>query len=249
MKHVLSTEPDQIAVAPGYIQKEWEENGRKYYHYKMDVKWICSLIFPQHVMPSSGINGREQMVEEVNIEIFHHPTHTYNLDRYVSSVKASLNYFAKNFSPYQYKQIRVLEFPRYAGFAQSFPNTVPYTESFGWVADYSDPEDTDYTFYVTAHEVAHQWWGHQVTPSYTRGANQISESMAEYSALMVLQHEYGKDCMQNRLKYSLDRYLRGRAGEDKFEETLLENDSRAYVWYDKGSLVLYALQDLIGEDN
>ena len=128
-----------------------------------------------------------------------------------------------------------------------FPNTVPYTESFGWVADYSDPDDTDYTFYVTAHEIAHQWWGHQVTPSFTRGANQISESMAEYSALMVLQHEYGKDCMQNRLKYSLDRYLRGRAGEDKFEETLLENDSRAYVWYDKGSLVLYALQDLIGE--
>jgi hypothetical protein len=145
--------------------------------------------------------------------------------------------------------MRILEFPRYASFAQSFPNTVPYSESFGWTADFSDPNDTDYAFYVTAHEVAHQWWGHQVTPSFTRGANQISESMAEYSALMVLEHAYGKDCMQNRLKYSLDRYLRGRSSESKFEETLLNNDSRAYVWYDKGSLILYALQDYIGEDN
>ncbi len=244
---VISTEADQIAVAPGYLQKEWEANGRKYYHYKMDseMDFFYNISSARYAVLKDkwiGENG-----EEVNIEIFYHPTHTYNLDRYVSSIKASLDYFSENFSPYQYKQIRILEFPRYAGFAQSFPNTVPYTESFGWVADYSDPDDTDYTFYVTAHEVAHQWWGHQVTPSSTRGANQISESMAEYSSLMVLEHEYGKDCMQNRLKYSLDRYLRGRAGESKFEETLLENDSRSYVWYDKGSLILYALQDYIGE--
>lgn len=245
---VLSTEPDQIAVAPGYLQREWEENGRKYYQYKMNSEMDLFYNISSARYAVRRDKWQDKNGEEVNIELFYHPGHTYNLDRYVSSAKASLDYFTKYFSPYQYNQIRVLEFPRYAGFAQSFPNTVPYTESFGWVADYSDPDDTDYTFYVTAHEIAHQWWGHQVTPSSTRGANQISESMAEYSALMVLQHEYGKDCMQNRLKYSLDRYLRGRAGEDKFEATLLDNDSRAYVWYDKGSLVLYALQDLIGED-
>jgi aminopeptidase N len=186
--------------------------------------------------------------QKVNIEIFHDTKHTYNTDRYVKSVKASLDYFGTNFSPYQYTQLRVLEFPRYASFAQSFPNTVPYSEGFGWVADFSDVDDTDYAFYVTSHEVAHQWWGHQITPSYTRGANQISETMAEYSALMVLKKEYGKDVMQRFLRYALDSYLRGRASESKFEDNLLENESRAYVWYYKGSIILYALQDLVGED-
>lgn len=245
---VVSTALDQIAVAPGYIQKEWEENGRKYYHYKMDGE--MDLFFNLSSARYSVFRDVWQSADgrKVNIEIFHHPAHTYNIDRYVKSVKASLDYFEKSFRPYQYKQMRILEFPRYAGFAQSFPNTVPYSESFGWVGDFSDVNDTDYAFYVTAHEVAHQWWGHQVTPSATRGANQISESMAQYSAMMVLNHEYGKDCMQEFLKYELDRYLTGRAGEDKFEATLLENDSRAYVWYRKGALVLYALQDLIGED-
>ena len=60
---------------------------------------------------------------------------------------------------------------------------------------------------VTSHEVAHQWWGHQVTPSATRGANQISESMAEYSSFMVMKKEYGVDAMQKFLKEELDRYL------------------------------------------
>jgi ABC-2 type transport system permease protein len=28
----------------------------------------------------------------------------------------------------------------------------------------------------------------------------------------------------------------------------MQNDSRAYVWYQKGSLIMYALQDYIGEE-
>lgn len=243
----ISTSADQIAVAPGYLEKEWEANGRKYYYYKMDSEMDLFANFSSarySVMRDIWIGNAG---DSVNIEIYHHPTHTYNLNRYAKAVKASLDYYSKNYNAYQYRQMRILEFPRYATFAQSFPNTVPYSENSGWVADFSNPENTDYAFYLTAHEVAHQWWGHQVMPSFTRGANQVSESMAEYSSLMVLQHEYGEGCMQNRLKYSLDRYLLGRSAESKFEETLLNNDSRAYVWYDKGSLILYALQDYIGE--
>lgn len=246
---VVSTSPDQIAVAPGYLQKEWIKNGRRYFHYKMnsEMDYFFNVSSAKYAVLKDKWQGKNG--EKVNVEIYHHPKHTYNLDRYMKSVKASLDYFGTNFSPYQYSQMRILEFPRYAGFAQSFPNTVPYSESFGWVGDFSNANDTDYAFYVTAHEVAHQWWGHQITPSYTRGANQISESMAEYSALMVLKKEYGEEVMQKFLRYALDRYLGGRAFEDKFEDNLLENESRAYVWYQKGSLILYALQDLVGEAN
>jgi hypothetical protein len=205
---------------------------------------ISSAAYDVHREIWTGKNG-----DKVNIEIFHHPTHTYNIDRFVNGVKKSLDYFSENYGPYQYKQMRILEFPRYSTFAQSFPNTVPYAESFGWVGDFSDPNDLDYAFTVTAHEVAHQWWGHQITPSATRGANQISESMAEYSSLMVMKKEYGVDAMQKFLKEELDRYLRSRANESKFEKTLLDNDNQAYVWYRKGGLILYALQDLIGETN
>jgi aminopeptidase N len=145
--------------------------------------------------------------------------------------------------------MRILEFPRYANFAQSFANTVPYSEDFGWVGDFSDPEDTDYAFNVTAHEVAHQWWAHQVTPSATRGSNQISESMAEYAALMVLKEEYGEEAIFKFLEYEVNSYLRGRSGESKFEKTLMDNDNQAYVWYRKGGSILYALQDYITADS
>ncbi|GAB3261301.1 M1 family aminopeptidase [Larkinella harenae] len=244
----ISTAPDQIAILPGYLQKEWAANGRKYYHYKMDapMAYFMNASSARYAVKRDGWKGPDG--KTVNIEVYYHPTHGRNLDRYINAVKASMDYYNQQFSPFQFRQMRIMEFPRYASFAQSFPNTVPYSESFGWVGDFRNPDKTDYAYYVTAHEVAHQWWGHQVMPSNTRGANQISESMAEYASLMVLKKTYGSNIMQSRLKYSLDNYLRGRSSEDKFEETLLDNDTRSYVWYDKGSVVLYALQDYIGEE-
>lgn len=244
---IVATAPDQLAVAPGYLQREWLENGRRYFHYKQDSKtdMFFTLVSARYEVLRDEWTAADG--KKVNIEIFHHPEHKYNLDRFVASLKDGLTYFHKHFGSYQFRQVRILEFPRYAAFAQSFPNTIPYSEDFGWYADFSDPNDYDYGYYVTAHELAHQWWGHQVVPNYTRGSNLISESLAEYSALMIAKEKYGPDNVQRFLKYDLDRYLRGRANESKKENVFI-NCNRAYQWYQKGSIILYALQDYIGEE-
>lgn len=249
----ISTTPDQTAIMPGVLTGTETKTGpdgrpRTYFHYKLpgfsDYFFsMCSARYGVKRDTWTGPDGRT-----VALEVYHQPGHARNLDRFMASMKASLSYYTKSYAPYPYPVLRVLEFPRYASFAQSFPTTVPYSEDFGWVGDFRDPNKTDYAYYVTAHEVAHQWWGHQVMPSRTRGANQISETMAEYSALMVLKQRYGANAMPKFLKYSLDRYLGGRANEDKFEANLLDNDTRSYVWYNKGSMLMYALQDYIGEE-
>lgn len=246
---VISTAPDQIAIAPGRLEREWEADGRRYFSYRNrgPIQNFFNISSARYAVTEDvwrGPDGRE-----VKIQIFHHPTHTRNLDRLTASVQASMDYFNANFSPFQFAQMRILEFPRYADFAQSFPNTVPYSEGFGWVGDFSDPNDTDYAYYVTAHEVAHQWWGHQIAPSATRGANQISETMAQYGAMMVLKARYGEAAMPKFLAYELNSYLRGRASESKFEKTLLDNDNQSYVWYRKGANIMYTLQDYLGEDS
>ncbi|MEM1407567.1 MAG: M1 family aminopeptidase [Bacteroidota bacterium] len=243
---VISTEPSQIAIAPGYIQKEWEEDGRKYYHYIQDtpIQAFFNVVSAEYEVYKDQMQLPDG--KNVDIEIFYNPGHDYNLDRFEAAYKDGLKYFSETYGSFQFRQMRLLEFPRYAGFAQSFPNTVPYSESFGWLANFSDPNDFDYAYFVTAHELAHQWWGHQITPNYTRGSNLISESLAEYSALILTERKYGKDNMKRFLKDELDDYLRGRSNESKKENTFI-NCNRSYQWYNKGSLILYALRDYIGE--
>src|SRR5262249_39613117 len=145
-------------------------------------------------------------------------------------------------------QVRILEFPNYASFAQSFSNTIPYSESIGFIADLRDKDDIDYVFYVTAHEVAHQWWAHQVIGAGVQGATMLSESLAQYSALMVMEHEYGPAQMRKFLKYELDRYLAMRATERVKEQPLALNENQQYIHYNKGSVIFYALKDYVGED-
>ena len=185
---------------------------------------------------------------DVNIEIYYQQGHDYNVDRMIRGIRKTLDYCSANFSPYQHKQVRILEFPRYAQFAQAFPNTIPFSEGIGFILDVDQDTGIDMPFYVTAHEVAHQWWAHQVIGADVQGATVMSETMAQYSALMVMEHEYGRSNMQKFLKHELDRYLRGRAGETKAEQPLLYNDFQGYIHYQKGSLVMYALKDYLGEE-
>jgi ABC-type transport system involved in multi-copper enzyme maturation permease subunit len=238
----ISTSKDQIAVAPGYLQKQWVENGRAYFHYKMDITILnfVSILSARYAVFKDKWN-------DVSIEIYHHPTHTYNLAKMVESVKDALSYYSENFGPYQHKQVRILEFPRYSSFAQSFDNTIPYSEGIGFIAKLTDPEDVDYVYFVTAHEMAHQWYGHQVVPANVRGAQFLSESMSEYSALKVMQKKYGYGLSGKFLRYELNQYLRGRSNEKKFESTLMEVEQQGYVYYPKGSISVFAIQDYIGE--
>jgi ABC-2 type transport system permease protein len=242
----LSTTPDQTAIAPGYLLKEWEQDGRKYFHYKMDCKILnfYSFMSARYEVKRDSWNG-------IAIEIYYNKGHEYNLDRMVNGIKKGLAYYTKNFSPYQHRQVRIIEFPRYATFAQSFPNTIPFSEGIGFIAkvDDKDPESIDYPFYVTAHEVAHQWWAHQVIGGNVQGATLMSETMSQYSALMVMEKEFGKPAMKKFLKYEMNQYLKGRALEGKKERPLMLCENQQYIHYNKGSVIMYALKDYIGEDS
>ncbi|MBL8268123.1 ABC transporter permease/M1 family aminopeptidase [Steroidobacter sp.] len=239
----VSTSADQIALAPGYLQREWTENGRRYFQYKMDQPML-----PFYCFLSARWAVKRGEWHGLPIEIYHDPKHAYNVDRMIDATRKSLDYFTANFSPYQHKQVRILEFPRYAKFAQSFANTIPFSESIGFIADLRDPDDIDYVFYVTAHEMAHQWWGHQVIGADVQGQTMLMESLSQYSALMVMEKEYGREHMRRFLKYELDRYLRGRGGELIEELPLMRVEDQPYIHYAKGSLILYRLRDEIGEE-
>jgi len=244
---VVSTTPDQIAIMPGYLQKEWVQDGRRYFQYKADAP----ILDGGFSVNSARYAVRRDHWRDVNLEIYYQPGHEFDLDRMMEGMKASLDYCTKYYSPFQFRQERIIEFPRYGNFAESFPNTIPYSEGIGFIT-YVDPRKKDainLPLFVTAHETAHQWWGHQVITANTEGATSVVETLAQYTALQVMRHTYGPDSMKKFLRYQLDGYLRGRAQERDEEKPLLRVEpNQGYIHYNKGGLVMYALADYIGED-
>ncbi|WP_426209973.1 M1 family aminopeptidase [Massilia sp. TWP1-3-3] len=241
---VVSTSPDQIAIAPGTLEKEWIAGGRRHFQYKMDKPILNFYAFQ-----SARYEVRHERWQDVTIDVYYQPGHEYNLERIINGAKAGLEYNTSHFSPYQHKVLRIVEFPRYGDYAQSFPNTIAYSESMGFIAkvDDNNPKDIDYPFFITAHEVAHQWWGHQVVGAATRGGTVLSETLSEYAALMVMKQQVGPAKMRRFLRYDLNGYLHGRAMEKRRELPLTHNENQPYIHYRKGSLAMYQLQEVLGE--
>lgn len=168
----------------------------------------------------------------------------------IEGVKKSLAYYTKNFGPYQFKQVIIAEFPTdRLLYAEGFPNLIPFSEGYGFIARF-DNSRVEYVFRVTAHEVSHQWWGHQVLGGYVEGMFLLSEGLAQYSALMVIKDEYPRELINEYIKTRIDHYLRGRARETRKEVPLaLTNFGSRYINYKKSMVVMNALQDYIGENN
>ncbi|AZJ37051.1 M1 family aminopeptidase [Tenacibaculum singaporense] len=244
---VIGTASDQTAVVPGNLIKQWKEGERNYFHYKMNQPMInfYSVVSAKYTTVKDKWLYKDKVVD---LEIYYHKKHNYNLDRMMLSMKKSLEYFSTHFSPYQYKQLRIMEFPRYAEFAQSFPGTIPFSEAIGFVLDIDDEKDVDMAFYVTAHEVAHQWWGMQIEAANVQGKHMILETLAQYGALMVLKNNYPKEKVTQFLAYQEETYNRERKKTKTPEPSLALVGNQDYVYYNKGALAMYILQDKIGED-
>ena len=239
----VSTVSDQTPIAPGVRVSDEVVDGRRIARFVSD-----SPILSFFSIQSADYALRERMADGVNLQVFHHAPHDFNVDRMLDAMETSLGYYRGNFGPYQFPHARIVEFPGYASFAQAFAGTMPYSESIGFIADNADEENIDYVTYVTAHEVAHQYWAHQLIGADQQGGTILVETLAQYSALMVMKELYGEDKIRRFLKFELDTYLSARGGEVIEELPLERVENQAYIHYRKGSVVMYLLQDRLGED-
>jgi len=239
----VSTEADQTVVAPGQMVSDVVNGDRRTSRFVTE-----SPVLNFFSVQSARYERTARMHNGVEMVVFHDPAHDRNVPRMLDGLSASLDYYQTNFSPYQFRQARIVEFPDYASFAQSYPNTFAWSEGLGFIADLSDPAKVDYVTYVGAHEFAHQWWAHQVVGSNQQGMTVLSETLAQYSALMVMEKMYGQEQIRRFLKQELDRYLRSRGTERLEEMPLMRVENQQYIHYQKGGLVMYLLRDQIGED-
>ncbi|MFT6970209.1 MAG: ABC-2 type transport system permease protein [Roseivirga sp.] len=240
---VISTSKDQIAIAPGSLIEEWEEGDRKYFKYRVDhpSQNFYAFISADYEVAKRDWNG-------ISLEVYFDEKHGVNVEKMLDALQKSMKYYTENFGPYFHKQARIIEFPRYATFAQAFPGTMPYSEAFGFIIDLENEDKNNVVDAVIAHEMGHQWWAHQEVSANMQGGTMLTESFSEYSSLMVMSEETSPLKMKDFVKYDMDRYLTGRSSETVKELPLYKVENQGYIHYGKGAVILYALQDYIGKE-
>ncbi|HEY1076003.1 MAG TPA: M1 family aminopeptidase [Fontimonas sp.] len=239
----VTTAADQTVVAPGERLASSVAGDRRTVHFR-----TTAPIHHFFTVLAARYELRQAQWNDVSLEVYHHPQHAYNVDRMMRAMRASLDYYTQHFSPYQFNHLRIAEFPAYRNFAQAYPGTVAYSEAAGFILGPPAADRYDGVTYVTAHEIGHQWWAHQVIGADMQGQTVLSETLAQYSALMVMERMYGPQEIRRFLKASLDRYLMMRGNDIVGEVPLERVEEQAHIRYLKGGMVMYLLKDLMGED-
>ena len=235
---ILSTSADQIAVAPGVLQKEWQQEGRRYFHYQAEQPILPNLSFC-----SARYAVARDRWKDVALEIYYDPKHPFNIAAMMETAKRGMEMYSTEFAPYPYSYLRILEYPRYRSAAKFHSGTVPFSEATGFVNDLRAVGNGDYG---VMHELAHMWWGERITGAQIQGRWMLTENMADYSTLMLFK-EYSPVFANRIARGMLDGYLNGRSQENEAEVPVMYTERHGYLRA-KGPLAMYALQDIIGKE-
>jgi hypothetical protein len=247
----ISTENGQTAIAPGTLQKQWQQNGRSYFHY---VQNRPGLYNPFGIVSARYADLKDSITvgngHKVNINIYYHPKHTSDLGRMMAAYKEGLRYFSSAFGDYPFDDIRLAETSVYGPWQASLATLDTYMENHCFNANFVNIKQDDYVTFSTNELLAQQWWRFQVAPNSTIGCLDIPEGLARYSALVMAEHRYGKNNMKGILQDQLWSYLFIRTRTDDKEHPLITTASNAWFQYGgKTGVAMYGLRDLIGEDS
>lgn len=208
--------------------------------------------------PKSAINKRIEEVSQATVM----PDPRARLREVAADVSAALEFYNAKFGPPALKTLTVSPIP--AAFGQGFPGLV-YLSTLSYLDPSERPaavrgEQTQLFFsdLIAAHEVAHQWWGNVVTASSYQD-EWILEALANYSALLWLEHKKGSKAMDSVLDSYRDHLLaknaEGRTVESagpitwgaRLDSTGL-NDAWRVITYEKGAWILHMLRRRLGDE-
>lgn len=243
---ILSTSNSQTAITNENLVKQWSDKDRNYFHYRSQTPMQNEI-----VLLSGEYKIKKALHNGVILAVYYYHRHHWNIDRIIKGSKVALDYCSKNFIPYPFQSLRVVEVPDYVTFggARAQPSLIIWREGAGFITNIRETTGLDVLLATTAHEITHNWWPIIVTPAWSEGMAILAEAIAQYVSVMCLEKEYGKPMVRRLLKEKMASYL-SRRKEDLIGERSM---TRHYPWqtyltYEKSLLAMYALQDAIGQD-
>ncbi len=244
LKVYVSTDIDQVALAPGIMVDYWQANNRNHFVYetRSPVNNFFNIVSADWQVYARRFLG-------IDLSIHYHPPHHWNTDSIMQAMQTSLTAFSDRFGEYPFAQLRIVEIPRYRATMTGASGIIAFSESFGFIADLRDDNKIDTVLFATAYELSKQWFSHKINIADVQGAEVLTKSLAQYAALSLMQDTFGRVNLRNFMRYELTNYLRGRAVEQRQENPLAQTQYQSYLANNKGALVLMAIASRIGFDN
>ncbi|KAA9346710.1 ABC transporter permease/M1 family aminopeptidase [Larkinella humicola] len=243
LETTISTAADQQIATVGTLQKSWIQGDRRYFSYQSShpVPFMFALSSARYAEKTDVYQG-------VALRILYQPGQTANIPAMMQGLKDALAYGIHHFGPYPFRHLTLAEIPQYGGSATAYPGTVFSREKLNFLTDFREPRKVNYAYATVVHEVAHQWWAHQLRPVSGPGDQLLTESLAKYTEATVLRKRYGKMILRPYFQGDKNFYFASRH-QSEAELPLVVTENQPFAGYQKGGLVLCRIQEQMGEEH
>jgi ABC-2 type transport system permease protein len=240
---VVSTSGGQTVIGSGRLQRKWNTDGRAFFHYKTDRPVPFRFAFS-----SAHYNVKRSIYKGLPIEIYYDDRHGRNVNALIEATKQTLDYCKTNFGGYPFDAVRYAEISSFAeGFAATaYPGVIYMKENGGFPGDYSRGNKEDVANQLAGHELSHQWWGQQLSPDEKEGGWLLTETLAQYTELMLYERAHGREKALETIRIHLDQYLANRPYSEERPLYKTHYDT-PHLPYNKGMVIMHQLRFLIGE--
>ncbi len=185
------------------------------------------------------------------------PFYTYSLSKEVHGddisrkAAAVLDYLASAFGPLTILNFSIIEFPDEVSEQTGIGGA---SIQGGVVMPTSALREFNYALF--GHEIGHQWWGNRILAKGHTGADMLSEGMAQYGSLQVVEHFDSTHAIDYR-KTGYPGYLRDQSGLGFLKNSAAGNDEplealtggNGHILGDsKGFLALELLSNIVGKE-
>lgn len=200
-------------------------------------------------VPVSALNlvgARYAVARAEGVAVYHHPSHARSLDLIVNTLAAARRHYASWFHPYPWDELRLNEYADLSSQATSYPTNIAFSEGMGFLT--TEAEHGGLAFAVTAHEAAHQWWGHMLRAGTGPGTGLLVEGMADYATLLLYDAERGTAARRAYAVLLERQYLDGRSAvrEQALADTRESTSSDEAVLQKKGAWAMWMLHNSLG---
>lgn len=194
------------------------------------------------------IAGRWSVKERDGVAVYYDSRHPYNVDEMLDALEGARRWYGEWFAPYPWKTLRLSEFAGWPTYAQAPAGNISFSEGIGFLTRSRD--DGSAAFCIAGHEAAHMWWPNMAMVADGPGSAVLSEGMAHFSTLLLVDKVRGEQQRQGFAKQMETRY--GRLRRPDSERPLTEIDGALpgdnRIWYDKGGWALWMLHRFMGEE-
>ena len=238
---VMSTDIGQTPLTQGEALRQWQHEGRQYAEYRTRTPIRNALAW-------FSVGGQALREQQGDIQLtLYSPQINAAAELNMQAMQDTLSWMQQHIAPYRAKQLTLLTMPDIGATGYALPQLMLINHTVGFRAMPSSDAGFDQRYRRAVHETAHQWFGHDIGNGVMADSAFLTESLAKYIELVMIEQHYGIDAMQALVEYERRRFEQAVRRSTSHSSAIVDATDAANL-YSRATLVFAILRQRLGDE-